>query len=231
MSRLIDRIRAYGCQPATVSLISGRNEIYDFLKNKLLDEAFKSGKGTSSDEIERKVAEALSNYCRIEPVSTEVFDVKKLDGVPVFAADDVALYTYTLPLGTDFGDVVSSMAPPFDKFFIEFQHIPNQWRDDKLNAWGTLISVNSDADNIQSFPEDKGKPRWILSLDTFLEREKGKPFGPVSQHVAGLAEDGTWFRHADGNLWWGGGLVNMTGGLAKKPPPPEAIKEYGDSVA
>lgn len=227
MSRLIDRIRAYGCKPLRLSLINaGGPTIDETLKDHFLDQASKSDKITSSYEIERLVASARANYSRNEPVSTEIIGSHEFDNVPVFAADDVALYINTLPLGTNISDVVSSMAPPFDKFFIEFQNVSNQRTDDKLYAWGTLITVNNDPEG----NEIDGKPRWILHFKTFLERERGKPFGPVARHFAALADDGTWFRHADGALWWGGGIVDIKG-VDKEPPPPEIHKEYGDYIA
>jgi len=48
----------------------------------------------------------------------------------------------------------------------------------------------------------------------------------VANHFAGLAEDGTWFRHEDGSVWWAGGPVSFT-----SDPPEEAVKSWGDRIA
>ncbi len=75
-----------------------------------------------------------------------------LEGIPVFAGDDVAIYTLSLPESISYLDVVSSTVPPFERFFVEFQGIsktipiPTQ----ELYAWGCffksgdtiLISLN-----------------------------------------------------------------------------------------
>ena len=229
MSRLIDRIRAEGCQPLRASLFDGASELTDFLKRQILDASLSANKPITSEELERRLQIARTNFKQSEPVSTEVLDIAELEGVPVFAADDVAIYIFSLPTGTNVADVVSSMAPPFNKFFVEFQNIPNQRMaksEDKLHSWGALITADENPDYITHFEGDDGKPRWILNIDTFIEMEKGKPFGPIAHHIAGLAEDGTWFRHADGNVWWGGGLAKFG-----EEPPEEVNQSVGDFVA
>jgi hypothetical protein len=45
-------------------------------------------------------------------------------------------YASTFLLGTDWADIVASIAPPIEKFFIEFQIVPNQG---ELHAWGSPI--------------------------------------------------------------------------------------------
>jgi hypothetical protein len=158
-----------------------------------------------------------------DPVARDRFDFRELTDIPVIAADDVGAYAASLPKGTLMSDVVASMAPPFDRFFVEFEKVPNE---DRLHAWGALVQSREDPNSIQQFEEDVGKPRWILDLTSFLERDEGKPFGPVAAHVVGLAEDGTWFRHSDGNVWWGGGPVKMTA-----EPPEDAVHDWGDFIA
>ena len=220
MSRLVDRIRTCGCEPLRLSLIeTGMSWSQDdVLRKHFLEQVAKSNKISSTAEIDRLVAAARENYSRNEPTSTELFDVGELENIPVFAADDVALYMNAQPEGTEISDIVSSMAPPFDKFFIEFQNIPNQRGYDKLHAWGVLVTA---IPCTEGEPEDDGKPRWLLRLDLVLEREKNKPFGPVGHHIAGLAEDGTFFRHANGQLYWYGGMAKMP-----SPPPDDARAAY-----
>lgn len=215
MSRLIDRVIA-GCQPCSLNLMHTRKEhesVRVAVKDKFVSKA------------DENVVTALTNdfLRKGGPVAKETFDTKRIYDVPVIAADDVAAYTLSLPKGTRIDDVVASMAPPFEKFFVEFQKIPN---DELLHAWGALVESTDDPAKIQYFEGDIGKPRWVLYLTSFLEREKGKPFGPVAGHLAGLAEDGTWFHHSNGAAYWGGGPVPMTVGL-----PAEVIKGWGDFVA
>src|SRR5262245_66167528 len=61
-----------------------------------------------------------------------------------------------------------------------------------------------------------------------MERSKGKPYGPASRHVVGLAEDGTWFRHSNGHPWAAGGPVAFD---ARKPLPEDISKIVADNIA
>ncbi len=158
-----------------------------------------------------------------EPVALEQFGVSTLQNCPVFAADDVAAYVESLPEGTDFADLVSSMAPPFKRFFVEFQGIPNSGR---LHAWGCLVHATDDPNDIAQMDGDSDKPRWLLDIKTFIEWERGKPYGPVANHLLGLGDDGTWFRHSDGGVWWGGGPVRLS-----QPPPDNFVQGYGNVIA
>lgn len=219
MSRLIDRILD-GCKPSRLSLMIGRDNFEEVLCNRLSQRIDKT---LSDKEYQNALQRERMNFYGSEPVATEKFDFKSLSGIPVFAADDVGMYALSLSPGINFADVVASMAPPFDKFFIEFQHVPTPWN---LHAWGVYISVRDDPAKIQQFEDDEGRPRWILDMGTFLEYEEGSPVGPVASHVAGLAEDGTWFRHSWGDVWWGGGPVKLT-----EQPPDNEVQEWGDQIA
>jgi len=220
MSRLADRMRLE-CRPARPSLIEGASRLREFMEKKIVQD---SESPMSSDELERRVSIEYSRFLASEPVSSRIIDSSTLDNTPIFAADDVATYVYNLPKGTDFADVVSSMAPPFDKFFIEFQQVPCP-NNEQLNAWGVLITTNGDSNMIKKVEGDDGQPRWLLNLLLFLERQKGKPFGPVSEHWVGLAEDGTWFHHNDGSVFWAGRYA----GLDKAPY--DVQQEAGDYYA
>ena len=165
-----------------------------------------------------------SEFLQREPVSTEIFDPSELIGLPVIAADDVALYANSLPEGIHMADVVASMAPPFDRFFVEFQNVPSPQK--QLRAWGVLVTNDPKAISYEGSDE---QPRWILVLQTFVEYKKGHPCGPIATHYVGLAEDGTWLRHEDGSVFhasdmpkfnpepdfdvkknWGNQLANLT---------------------
>jgi hypothetical protein len=159
-----------------------------------------------------------------EPVATGDAPLSKLENIPVIVADDVALYVSALGGDIDMSAVVASMAPPFDQFFIEFQRAPNGFG---LHAWGAHFKAISDlAEIAEIHPSDNGYPRWVLEIQTYMETQKGKPFGPVAVHFCGLAEDGTWLRHRDGKLYWGGAPVRMF------PEPPEQLRQsWGDQCA
>ena len=221
MSRLIDRIFA-GCQPLSANLIYAPGELQSFYRNEVLKD---KGSTLNEEEVSLLVSKLMGKNPFNEIVAKKNFDFKRLSNVPVIAGDDVGAYVASFPKGTLMEDVVSSMAPPFEKFFVEFQNIVNPYFE-RLHAWGALVESTDDPDKIQQFDGDNGKPRWTLELSSFLEREKGKPFGPVATHVLGLAEDGTWFHHGDGVVWWGGGLVEMT-----QEPPDQGAKGWGDYVA
>lgn len=208
------------CEPARVSLLQGPAEVDSYLREQLQEI---SADLLTPEKSERLLQAARIRFLKSEPVSKRSLDLAAFQGVPIFAADDVALYVASLPLGTDFRDVVASMAPPFNRFFIEFQSVPNQ---EHLYAWGALITVADDPKVIQYDQPEEDKPRWILELDTFFEREKSRPFGPVSTHYVGLAEDGTWFHHTDGSVFWAGSLTGFD-----PSPPEDIIKGWGDLIA
>jgi len=220
MSRLADRIRLE-CRPARPSLIEGAPAVRQYIAKQILEH---SEPPMSSDELEHRISSEYDRFVASEPVSRRICDSSMLDDTPIFAADDVATYVYNLPKGTHFEDVVSSMAPPFDKFFIEFQQVPCP-NNEELNAWGLLITASDDPDVIKRSDGDDGKPRWFLTLLLFLEREKGRPFGPVAECYVGLAEDGTWFRHNDGAVFWAGKIVGFDN------LPMDEQERYGDYYA
>ena len=226
MTRLADRM-LLGCQPLRPSLVFGRDGLDSYLRWEMSEQ---SPKPLNEKEFERGLSIERAQLLSSESLSSRQFDVTELDGVPVFVADEVAMYASSLPEGTYLGDIVSSMAPPFDNFFVEFQGVPNVWEykiiesgfkhSQNVHAWGCLITVINNPNEIEYAAKHfihsssciegiEGKPRWVLTINTFLEWEKGKPFGPAAIHRVGLAEDGTWLRHGDGHLWWEGGMPNQ----------------------
>jgi hypothetical protein len=219
MSRLIDRIIT-GRQPVRLSLIQNRDDMMDGFRAEARKQL---GNDAKEEQVSQLATDVWAGFFRNEPIEKEPFDISRLADIPVIAADDVAAYGLSLPKGTRMEDVVACMAPPFERFFVEFQNVPNEA---KLHAWGALVKARDDPDTIEQIEGDEGNPRWVLELATFFENEKGKPFGPVATHVLGLAEDGTWFRHSTGDVWWGGGLVTLT-----QEPPDDVVQECGNNVA
>ena len=180
MSRLIDRILK-GCETFRASLVDPV-EWAQITKANLQEYS----EGSVQDKkITNQLPAITGQIKQTEAVAIEEFDFNKLEGVPVFAADDVGLYTSSLPKGTNMSDVVASMAATFDRFFIrlrqntpqlaagrfiEFQRIPNEFG---LNGWGAFISAIDEPSEMLDADGVIEKARWELHFDTFLEREKG----------------------------------------------------------
>jgi hypothetical protein len=170
----------------------------------------------------------LREIIKDDPIATVDAPLNALEGIPVIAADDVALYLNSIQKhGMEVSDLVASMAPPFDQFFIEFQRVPNRFG---LYAWGAHFTATSNKEEIERFLHrrllDKELPRWVFKILVYMERQKGKPFGPVAAFLCGLAEDGTWFKVRDGRPYWVGWMVEMSPEVSK-----EATQSWGDQVA
>ena len=120
MTRLADRLLE-GCQPFRPSLVDP--EEWESITRAQISKD--RGKPLSGDEFRRLLPSIRSHLQKTELVATTKFDPKDLSGAPIFAADGVGLYALSLPSGTVFSDVIASMAPPFGKFFIEFQGVSN----------------------------------------------------------------------------------------------------------
>ena len=145
----------------------------------------------------------------------EPFDPETVDGVPVIVADEVARFcreAFSEP--HDISEAVATMAPPFDSFWVEFQNAPN-FLD--AHAWG--VHIKTLLERPDPYPGDSEAPRWVLSLSLFLERRKGLPYGPVAHFAIGLGEDGTWFRHDDGDAYWASNMPEF------EPAIPEALQQ------
>jgi len=193
VTRLADRL-LLGCQPLRPSLVFGRDGLDSYLRWEMSEQ---SPEPLDEKKFERGLPIERAQLLLSEPLSSRQFHVTALDGVPVFVADEVAMYASSLPEGTYLGDIVSSMAPPFDKFFVEFQGVRNVWEykfiesgfkhSENVHAWGCLITVINNPKEIEYAAKHfihsssciegiEGKPRWILTINTFLEWGKGKPF-------------------------------------------------------
>ena len=214
VSRLLDRILT-SCERFRPSLLDDETK-REATVAKVLDELRQRLGPNLPKEMVAK-ARAMEG----EVTSTEDAPLSELEGIPVIAADDVAAYVSVLEEGTEVPDLVASMAPPFDQFFIEFQRAPNQ---QGLHAWGAYFKARG-VEFRGKAPDDSPPPRWLLEIETYMEKHKGAPFGPVARHLCGLAEDGTWFKHPNGKLFWEGGFVEMS-----VVPPNEVEKEWSAIV-
>jgi hypothetical protein len=209
VERFIDRLRGGKLRPVTPDVLSDPVE-YENQVREQISETFLLRKGhqASQAELARVTRAAIMQSFR----GVEKFDRALLSGIPVIAADDVARYCNTLPPGTDVTDVVAAMAPPFNRFFVDIQDVPNQLN---ASAWGVYVEA-TESPETGPHPGDDGVPRWVLVLRTFIEIGPWVAAGPACTHMIGLAEDGTWFRHADGQPYFGAAIAEM-----EPAPPPE----------
>jgi hypothetical protein len=219
MSRLLDRILT-SCRRFRPSMLEDEAERRAF-EAKALDQVRQKLGPHLPEHVVARVRARVG-----EPISTEDAPLSELEGIPVIAADDVAAYVRSLEVGTELPDLVASMAPPFNQFFIEFQQVPDA--PGGLYAWGHHFTVFSDPEDIAAaHPCDDGYyPRWVYQIETYLERRKGEPCGPAAVHLCGLAEDGTWLRHSKGKLYWEGRFVSMSA-----EPPEDATREWVSYIA
>jgi hypothetical protein len=209
MSRLLDRILT-SCHRFLPSMIITDETM---MLDQLRPVAAKDGISES---------ELLARIRKNEPLAIREAPLAELERLPVIAAEDVAQYVYGLENRTEMSDVVGSLAPPFDQFFIEFQRVPNRGLAG-LHAWGAHFKALSDENEIKACrlphykPQkligdlyDHFRPRWVLKIDVYMEVHKGKPFGPAAQFLCGLAEDGTWIEVGREKSFWVGGMVEMS---------------------
>jgi hypothetical protein len=126
--------------------------------------------------------------------ATESFDAQSLEGIPVVVADEVGEYCSQFGPSTDPGEVLSVIAPPFDRFFVECQGCPPSL---DLHAWGALIETAIEGD-------EDAEIRWHLLVTLVIEPRKGEPVGPVVRWILGVTPEGRWLRLDDGELVSGG---------------------------
>jgi hypothetical protein len=132
VERFIDRLRGGKLRPATPDVLSDPDE-YEKEVREQISEMLLLRKGYQATSAELRELTRHSVMYAFRGVGK--FDRALLAGIPVIAADDVARYCTTLPEGTD---VVAAMAPPFNRFFVDIQDVPN-----RLNApaWGVYIEA------------------------------------------------------------------------------------------
>lgn len=222
MSRLYDRVLAFGCrafQPHQLgdetAAVQWRERMSEALEEKRADFA-------SDQDFDEFVAYAVSSQARAshEPRATEKFDGALLDSVPVIAADEVADYCrLTLEPGKSaLPDLVTTIAPPFDRFFVEFQGVENA---SGFNAWGLLFADLSDdlggADDIG----------WHLHVTLVIEPRKNDPIGPAAHWIFALDREGLVMTRPEdpSELVSGARLPKMTA-----DPPPELARETTDGL-
>ena len=210
MPRFIDRLIAHGASPSTVASLTGPTDVETLASSIEAEWAEQHGETPPPPaELER-----LVNWGRTHPPEVgPSFDSSELVGVPVFAAEDVARYTDSLAHPLDITDEVATLAPPFDRFWIDVDGAPDP-TNTGLRAWGWLVeSIDPARVTDQDAPHEPS-PTWILQMRLFVERRKGHGEGPVASHLIGLAEDGTLYRHSDGAPYWAGRLELRDGAEA-----------------
>jgi hypothetical protein len=137
MSRLYDRIRAFGCEafrPFHLATYRGRAELRAASREHIL--ATTEGQGMTEAEREKLADYAGSVQAQVsnDPIATEIFDPAELEGIPVFAADEVGVYCAELRRPVDVTEIVTTVAPPFEHFFVEFEGVENPLESHALRS-------------------------------------------------------------------------------------------------
>ncbi|HEX2274928.1 MAG TPA: hypothetical protein VHG90_13730 [Acidimicrobiales bacterium] len=155
-------------------------------------------------------------------------------GIPVVVADNVADYCAATPAPNHLMDLVTTVAPPFRKFFIECApRTPPSHGITPLHAWGFLggSADLTDAEWRAKVPDRRLLPvlaafsdvvpaipaeladvpvRWVLQLIPFLEVRKSRPMGPVAEYSFALDDEGCLIGQPDGGVVGVEGLVGLT---------------------
>ena len=219
MSRLCDRIRAYGCEafrPYQLATDRARAEMRAKSRQMFLDEATEKLPSTERVKL-ADYAGSVQAEVSNAPIATEVLDPRELEGVPVFAADEVGVYCEELPVGTRVTDVVTTVAPPFERFFVEFQGVENPL---EFHSWGWLL------EHFTPGGEDDPEVGWHVRARWIVEREKNAPIGPVMHMVFALDREGQLMTKEGDELVAGVWFPEM------KPenPPGDVVKHTGDRM-
>lgn len=223
MPRFVDRLIAHGVFPSTVASLTGPSALEELEESIEVEWRKRHGDEPLPAEERRSVA----NWAAMHPPAVgPAFDTSELVGIPVFAAEDIARYTGTLAKPLDITDEVATMAPPFDRFWIDVDGAPDP-TNTGLRAWGWLVESIDPARVTDQDAPDEPSPTWVLQMRLFVERRKAHGEGPVASHLIGLAEDGTLYRHVEGNAYWAGRLELRDGANTDPDWPIERLSEEG----
>ena len=231
MSRLFDRFLANGCPPFQLSNLftDPRSQTKMGERCAQLSPADAAKTGMTNRELGQLLLREFD--CR----GTVRLEPEDLVGAVVIAADNVADYCTTLPDGTHTADVITTVAPPFEQFFLEFAPTVTNppWGLSPLHAWGYLchgadLTVPNPALQLRdrrlptvmaalgatgALPPDLARTevRWLLRLSLVLEPRKGHPMGPVAEYEYFLDDEGCLIGRPDGSVVSLEGIVRTTG--------------------
>ena len=166
---------AHGCEPLNAAQVHQvvMAEIAD-ARPRLQQELSRIlGRDATDEDVSVALRNAQRNL-RSER-SNDVLGEDELEGAVVVSAEEVADHWATFPDGTDTSDVVSTVAPPFERLFVEFQHRPNLLG---LVSWGVLLS---------GVRTEEG---WHVDAALVGEWRKGEPVGPINRWLIPLDQNG-----------------------------------------
>jgi len=173
VSRLYDRILSEGCRPWS----------------------FQDWPARSASPEEPPIPERARF-----PTALESLDLTLLDDAFVVVADDAARYLDQHAESLRTFDVVTNVAPPLPRMFIEFRAPTRYGFRHGLHTWGVLV----DSTDLRSDPRAQGDGvRWMLDLYVIFEPRKGYCCGPVARGTVFARNDGTLDRMGNEGLAYG----------------------------
>jgi len=239
MSRLIDRLIAEGCPPFRVADVFGTPSLQDMLGQ--MAERSVPGAGSALGMDRRHLGQML--LAKLNPTGTRRMEPADFTGLPVVVADNVADYCASRPALDRLTDLVTTVAPPFRKFFVECEPSePPKHGIEPLHSWGFLVgsadltepewrakvpdrslapvvTAFSDAVPVH-IPTDLAEVpvRWVIQLILFLEVRKRRPMGPVAEYGFPLDDEGCLIADSGGQVVGMNGLVGLTSQLTEGMP-------------
>ena len=197
-------------------------EMYREIRKRTYENFLEEGRehfdGEAELEEAARYAASHQGHVSREPHALETLDVSQLENIPVIAADEVGAYWEEMvPKGVPVQELLGSVAPPFDSFFVEIQGVENPHG---FNAWGLLIS--------QVLRESSGADSdigWHIFIELIVEPDKNKPVGPAVRYIFGLDREGRLWENPDepGKLVGGSFLPRMSEEIEN-----EIQGEFGD---
>jgi hypothetical protein len=183
MARLYDRVLSEGCRPLTAGLLYGQAKNDPGIREAYGNDLRASGIEPTPEAVDNLIRGALAQASQARAAT--VFDRAQLKDAAVIAADEVGEYFAGFPLGTQVSDIVSVLAPPFDRFFVEFVGVQNPVG---LYSWGVLFEIlqRPSDDRRADRPEDA----WVVLGTMVAEWRKGQPVGPIITWLLPLDSDG-----------------------------------------